>query len=136
MTLATIHAADRSAQVDLLRHRDHAHTALAPVGEQVDAVAKPARKAVQLPDHDGLDRAVEDAFLHRLESRPMERGRTLLVLEPAHRGQIHLIVPQSALDLGVLAVVLLVPRRDTAVAGDDRHLLEQGPRPGIMSVRL
>jgi hypothetical protein len=57
----------RAAEVDLLRDRDHADTALAPVGQHVDALLEIAGQAVQLPHHNRVDLTGKDGGLQFLE---------------------------------------------------------------------
>ena len=84
---------DGSAQIDLLRYRDNAHPSLAPIGEQIDAIAQPTGKPVQFPNYDGFDPSLEDSSLYLSESQPIGRGSTFFILKPPYRGQIDWVAP-------------------------------------------
>lgn len=64
--------ADLVAQIELLLNRHEPHVLLAPIGDDVDAVAEVSAHPVQLPDHDGLDFAVEDRGLKTLKGGAIE----------------------------------------------------------------
>ena len=57
------HLPDRAAQVDLLRDGDNPDTAVAPVGQHIDAFLEVAGQPVEFPHHDGRDLTGEDRRL-------------------------------------------------------------------------
>jgi hypothetical protein len=56
------HATDRATQVDLLGDSGHSHAALAPICQQIDPVALPARNPIRLLNYNRFDGAPKDAF--------------------------------------------------------------------------
>src|SRR5512135_65918 len=101
------HAADRAAEVDLLRHHHDADTAFAPVGQQADAFVLTPRDPVELPHHDRADFAVEDRPLHAVEIGALQRRAAFVIFKPAYRRRFDAMVRQPTLNLSPLAVVLL-----------------------------
>src|SRR5262249_56197562 len=66
------HATDRTVEFDLLRDDHDLEATLAPIGQQVDAVLEAAAQAVEFPDDDRPDRAVENVPLESLETWPVQ----------------------------------------------------------------
>jgi hypothetical protein len=59
---------DWPVEVDLLRDGDNPDTALAPVGQEVDACLERSTQPVQLPNQNCVDLAGEDGGLEFLEA--------------------------------------------------------------------
>ena len=108
MTLATIRPTG-TAEVNLLGDRNNAHAALAPIGDQIDAVLKSTRDSVEFPDDDRLDRAVEYRCFHLFESDTVDSLSRFFVLEPGHPGWGNPVGSEPPRDFGLLAVGLLSP---------------------------
>lgn len=102
------HPSHCAAQIDLLGYGYHANTALAPIGQQINAIALEAREAVELPHYHGPNGALKDAAFKLTKGESVGGVATFLVFEPSYDQPIDIVVFEPALDLDSLAIVFLM----------------------------
>lgn len=111
-------ATDGTSEINLLSDRYNSDALLTPVGQNIDAVLESAGKSIEFPDDDGSDLAREDRLLKLFEGRSLDGLAAFVILKPLHGFRIQAMTFEPPLNLGFLAVGLLLASRDPAIAGE------------------
>jgi hypothetical protein len=106
------HPADRTAEIDLLGHRDNTYILPAPLCEEIDPILLPPCEPIQLPHYDSGDGARPNRPLEARKGGPTEALPALHVFKPLHCSEVEPLVGEPAGELGLLAIGLLRPGRD------------------------
>jgi hypothetical protein len=101
-----------------LGHRDHPDIVSTPLREQIDPILLPPREPIELPHHHGGDGARANRSLEAHKRGTTEALAAFDIFKPLHCSQVESLVGEPAREFGLLALGLLGPRRDPAIAGD------------------
>src|SRR5215471_14563708 len=112
------HPADRTAEINLLGHRDNPDIVPTPRCEEIDAILLPPCEPIQLPHDDGGDGTRANRPLEAYKGGPTEALPALHIFKPLDCSQVEPLVDEPASELGLLTIGLLRPGRHPTITGN------------------
>src|SRR5262249_3455304 len=112
------HAADGTAEINLLGHGDHPDIVPTPRGEQIDPILLPPREPIELPHHDGGEGPLTNRALQAPKRGATEALSALDVFKPLHSSQVVPLGGEPAGEFGLLAIRLLGSGRDPTITSN------------------
>jgi hypothetical protein len=103
------HAADWTAEINLLGHRDNPNILPTPLREKIDPILLAPRESIELPHHNGGDGPRANCSLEAHNRGTTEALPTLDIFKPLYRSQVMPLVGAPARELGLLTIRLLEP---------------------------